>query len=49
MKPPKFADTSPRSGVALAGAVFWRSNAPRRAPARTLRAETPTLTLSEET
>lgn len=52
MKPPKFAGTSAPAGVALASAIFWRNSAPRHAPARPLhsaRAQTPTLTLSEET
>jgi hypothetical protein len=52
MKPPKFADTSTGAGVALAGAIFWRTGASRHALARPVglvRAQTPTLTPSEET
>jgi len=49
MKPPKFAGASTHACAALVGAFFWRSSAPRRAPARVVRAQTPTLTPSEET
>lgn len=51
MKPPKFAGASHHAGAALVGATGWRSNATRRAPARPMGAQTPTLTLtlSEET
>ena len=49
MKPPKFAGTSIHAGTALVGATVWRSNAARRALARPMGAQTPTLTLSEET
>ena len=49
MKPPKFAGTSIHAGAALVGATGWRSNAARRALARTLGDQTPTLTPSEET
>lgn len=52
MKPPKFAGTSTPAGAALAGAIFWRAGAPRLARARPVhpeRAQTPTLTPSEET
>ena len=48
MKPPKFAGASTHAGAALVGATGWRSNAARRALARPLGAQTPTLTLSEE-
>ena len=48
MKPPKFAGTSIHAGAALVGATGWRSNAARRALARPMGAQTPTLTLSEE-
>ncbi len=49
MKPPKFAGASHHAGAALVGATGWRSNATRRAPARPMGAQTPNLTLSEET
>lgn len=49
MKPPKFAGASTHAGAALVGATGWRSNAAQRALARPLGAQTPTLTLSEET
>ncbi len=49
MKPPKFAGTSIHAGAALVCATGWRSNAARRALARPMGAQTPTLTLSEET
>ncbi len=49
MKPPKFAGTSTHAGSALVGATGWRFNAARRAPARPMGAQTPTLILSEAT
>ncbi len=49
MKPPKFAGTSIQAGAALVGAPGWRSNDERRALARPMGAQTPTLTHSEET
>ena len=49
MKPPKFAGTSTPAGVALTGAIFWRTSAPRHAFVCPVRAQTPTLTPSEET
>ena len=49
MKPPKFADTSDHAGTALVGAICRRSNATWRALARSMGADIPTLTLSEET